>query len=197
MQVEYEGESGVAPPAAEKANRFRGSGTISGPSGAGDRIAATVSGSPLVWNRMPATGCHSSPIAPRSGSFLDCEAGKKARHCEGCRKSAGAFFDSLRPLRQMPERPQPVEKSLFGEKAFSFAGGARGGGSPLVLNRMPAKSLRQQALAPRSGSFLDCEAGKKARHCAGCRKSPPDFFDSLKRGPANRASFCGLRSDYL
>ena len=47
-QGEYEGESGEAPPAAVKANRFRGSGTIGGPSGAGDRIAATVSGSPLV-----------------------------------------------------------------------------------------------------------------------------------------------------
>ena len=63
--------------------------------------------------------------------------------------------------RQQRE-PQLIEKLLFGEKAFRFtAGGVRGGGSPLVLNRMAAKSLRQQPVAPRSGSFLDCEADKK------------------------------------
>ena len=44
---------------------------------------------------------------------------------------------------------------------------------------MPAKSLRQQAFAPRSGSFSARCAGRKARHCEGCRKSPSDFFDSL------------------
>ena len=53
-----------------------------------------------------------------------------------------------------------------------------------MLNRMSAKSLRQQPVAPHSGSFLDCEAGKKARHCAGCRKSPLDFFDSLQEPEA-------------
>ena len=96
---------------------------------------------------------------------------------------------------------------LFGEKAFRFAGGVRGGGSPLVLDRMPAKSLRQQAFAPRSGRlhislcslprpvplgrgcFLGCEADKKARHYSGCRKSPTGFFGSLgppvtDRGPS-------------
>ena len=78
---------------------------------------------------------------------------------------------------------QLVEKPLFREKVFRFAGGVRGGGRPLVLNRMSAKSLREQAFAPRSGSFLDCGAGKKARRCEGCRKSPVDFFDSLKHEP--------------
>ena len=57
LQGEYEGESGEAPPAAEKANRFRGSGTISGPCGAADRIAATVPGSPLMLDHMSANGC--------------------------------------------------------------------------------------------------------------------------------------------
>ena len=37
-----EEESGEAPPAAEKASRFRGSGAIGGPEGAGNRNAATV-----------------------------------------------------------------------------------------------------------------------------------------------------------
>ena len=77
---------------------------------------------------------------------------------------------------------QLVEKPLFGGKAFRFAGGVRGGGSPLVLNRMPAKGLRQQPVAPHCGSFLGCEADRKARHCSGCRKSPSDFFDSLNPG---------------
>ncbi|MDY3281796.1 hypothetical protein, partial [Dysosmobacter sp.] len=36
------GETGEAPPAAETASLFRGSGTIGGPNGAGNRIAATV-----------------------------------------------------------------------------------------------------------------------------------------------------------
>ena len=36
------GETGEAPPAAEAASLFRGSGTIGGPNGAGNRIAATV-----------------------------------------------------------------------------------------------------------------------------------------------------------
>ena len=57
-----------------------------------------------------------------------------------------------------------------------------------MLNRMPAKSLRQQAFAPRSGSFLGCKADKKARHCSGCRKSP-DFFDSLEADPQGSALF--------
>ncbi|MBP3508150.1 MAG: hypothetical protein J6J99_00270 [Oscillibacter sp.] len=42
---------------------------------------------------------------------------------------------------------------------------------------MPAKSLRQQAFAPQSGSFLD--AGQKARRCEGFRKSLLDFSGSL------------------
>ena len=43
-----QGESGEAPPAADAASRFRGSGAIGGPSGAGNRNAATVSAcSPL------------------------------------------------------------------------------------------------------------------------------------------------------
>ncbi|MCI6568682.1 MAG: hypothetical protein MSF32_07245, partial [Dysosmobacter sp.] len=40
LQGEYEGETGEAPPAAEKASRFRGSGAIGGPEGAGNRKAA-------------------------------------------------------------------------------------------------------------------------------------------------------------
>ena len=36
------GESGEAPPAADEANRFRGSGAIGGPNRAGNRNAATV-----------------------------------------------------------------------------------------------------------------------------------------------------------
>ena len=35
-------ETGEAPPAAETASLFRGSGTIGGPNGAGNRLAATV-----------------------------------------------------------------------------------------------------------------------------------------------------------
>ncbi|MCI6568112.1 MAG: hypothetical protein MSF32_04320, partial [Dysosmobacter sp.] len=42
LQGEYEGETGEAPPAAEKASRFRGSGAIGGQEGAGNRKAATV-----------------------------------------------------------------------------------------------------------------------------------------------------------
>ena len=38
----YAKETGEAPPAAEKASRFRGSGAIGGPEGAGNRNAATV-----------------------------------------------------------------------------------------------------------------------------------------------------------
>ena len=48
-----QGESGEAPPAADKANRFRGSGTIGGPDRAGNRKAATVLAcSPLTYYRM-------------------------------------------------------------------------------------------------------------------------------------------------
>ena len=43
------GESGEAPPAADEANRFRGSGAIGGPNRAGNRNAATVQAcSPLT-----------------------------------------------------------------------------------------------------------------------------------------------------
>ena len=52
-----------------------------------------------------------------------------------------------------------------------------------MWNQMPAKSLRQQAFAPRSGRFSGSRAARKSRHCEGCRKSPTDFFDSLKREP--------------
>ncbi len=60
-----------------------------------------------------------------------------------------------------------------------------------MLNCMPAKGLRQQAFAPRSGSFLDCEADKKARHCEGCprRNAPLEavrFYPALDGG-ADRA----------
>ncbi|MDY3985101.1 hypothetical protein, partial [Dysosmobacter sp.] len=47
--------------------------------------------------------------------------------------------------------PQLVEKPLLKATGLHFAGGVRGGGSPFVWNQMPAKSLRQQAFAPRSG----------------------------------------------
>ncbi|MDY3984702.1 hypothetical protein, partial [Dysosmobacter sp.] len=46
---------------------------------------------------------------------------------------------------------QLVEKPLLKATGLHFAGGVRGGGSPFVWNQMPAKSLRQQAFAPRSG----------------------------------------------
>ena len=49
--------------------------------------------------------------------------------------------------------PQLVEKLLIKEKESRAAGGVRGGGSPFVSNQMPAKSLHEQAFAPRSGSF--------------------------------------------
>ena len=53
---------------------------------------------------------------------------------------------------------QLVENPLLEAEAIRFAGGVRGGGSPLVLNQMPAKSLRRQAFAPRSGSISNCVA---------------------------------------
>ncbi len=96
---------------------------------------------------------------------------------------AGVPFKTDRPIRKtdLPDRQvcSGCRKTLFEGKEFFFEGGVRGGGSPLVLDRMPAKSLCQQAFAPRSGSFSARCAGRKARHCSGCRKSPSDFFDSL------------------
>ena len=59
---------------------------------------------------------------------------------------------------------QLVENPLFEGKKFFFAGGVRGGGSPFVWNRMSAKSLRQQAFAPRSGRFSVRCAVRKSRH---------------------------------
>ena len=41
-EAPLEGETGEAPPAAEKASRFRGSGAIGGPARPGNRFAATV-----------------------------------------------------------------------------------------------------------------------------------------------------------
>ena len=55
-------------------------------------------------------------------------------------------------------KEQLVEKPLLEAETICFAGGVRGGGSPLVLNQMPAKSLRRQAFAPRSGSISNCVA---------------------------------------
>ncbi|MDY3985809.1 hypothetical protein, partial [Dysosmobacter sp.] len=54
--------------------------------------------------------------------------------------------------------PQLVEKTLLKATGLHFAGGVRGGGSPFVWNQMPAKSLRQQAFAPRSGRFSGSRA---------------------------------------
>ncbi|MDY3984637.1 hypothetical protein, partial [Dysosmobacter sp.] len=51
-----------------------------------------------------------------------------------------------------------------------------------MWNQMPAKSLRQQAFAPRSGLFSGSRAARKSWHCQGCLKSPTDFFDSLRAG---------------
>ena len=86
----------------------------------------------------------------------------------------------------MQSASQLVEKPLFGEKAFRFAGGVRGGRETPRVESNACKRLLPQAFAPHSGSFLDCEADKKARHCVGCRKSPADFFDSLTCRGAHR-----------
>ena len=52
------GETGEAPPVADEASLFRGSGAIGGPEGAGNRNAATVlkSESPRVSPRPRGTG---------------------------------------------------------------------------------------------------------------------------------------------
>ncbi|MDY3282706.1 hypothetical protein, partial [Dysosmobacter sp.] len=90
-QGEYEGESGEAPPVAEKANRFRGCGTISGPGGAGDRIAATVPGSPLVWNRMPAKSLRSKRLRRIAAAFWPARQAKKRGIVQAVKKSSGLF----------------------------------------------------------------------------------------------------------
>ena len=54
---------------------------------------------------------------------------------------ATGFLDSLKRTLSCA-LPQLVENPLFEGKKFFFAGGVRGGGSPFVLNRMSAKSLR-------------------------------------------------------
>ena len=65
---------------------------------------------------------------------------------------------------------QLVEKPLLKATGLHFAGGVRGGGSPFVWNQMPAKSLRQQAFAPRSGRFSGSRAARKSRYCEGVEK---------------------------
>ena len=60
----------------------------------------------------------------------------------------------------MQSASQLVEKPLFGEKAFRFAGGVRGGGRPLVLNRMPANACRRR-LRRTAAAFWTAKQTKK------------------------------------
>ena len=64
------GETGEAPPAAETASLFRGSGTIGGPNGAGNRIAATVVCKPAGLPAISRAETGASTPPPKSGHHL-------------------------------------------------------------------------------------------------------------------------------
>ena len=88
----------------------------------------------------------------------------------------------------LPQRPsQLVEKPLLRGIRPSYGGGARGGGSPPRVGSNALNALQGKAFSERSEDFSAVERRESNGIFSGCRKSPLDFFDSL-RGPLHRRS---------
>ena len=93
----------------------------------------------------------------------------------------------------LPQRSsQLVEKPLLGGIRPSYGGGARGGGSPPRVGSNALNALTGKAFSERSEDFSAVERRESNGIFSGCRKSPLDFFDSL-RGPLHRRSGPFLR----
>ena len=96
--------------------------------------------------------------------------------------------------RDFPCPFQLVEKPLFRRIRPSVGGGARGGGSPPRVGSNALNALLGKAFSERSEDFSAVERRESNGIFSGCRKSPLDFFDSL-RGPLHCRSgpFCGQK----
>ena len=75
---------------------------------------------------------------------------------------------NLRPRKQMPCKAAPngrlqfIKSLLFEVRGFDFAGGVRGGGSPLVLDRMPAKKPAAAGVCAAQRQLFGPQCGQKS-----------------------------------